>query len=82
MSPNDRLDAMYAAVEAVNEGRAGAEEPRLVEDVLTYPRARQVDAILLACTEIPLMLPDGGAATNLINPIQLLAEAALRFALT
>ncbi len=82
MSPNDRLDAMYAAVEAVNEGCAGAEEPRLVEDALTYPRARQVDAILLACTEIPLMLPGGGAAANLINPIQVLAEAALRFALT
>jgi len=79
--PDDRLDAMYAAVVAVDEGRAGAEEARLAQDGVAYLRSRQADAILLACTEIPLMLPDGGAAPDIINPIQFLADAAVRFAL-
>ncbi|CAA9267181.1 MAG: hypothetical protein AVDCRST_MAG26-2622 [uncultured Chloroflexia bacterium] len=80
--PDHRLDAMYAAVVAVDEGRAGAEEARLVQDGVAYLRSRQADAILLACTEIPLMLPDGGAAPDLINPVEFLADAAVRFALT
>ena len=46
---------MYAAVVAVDEGRAGAEEARLAQDGVAYLRARQVDGILLACTELPLM---------------------------
>ncbi len=82
MSPNDRVDAMYAAVVAVSEGRAGAEEARLVQDEVAYLQSRQVDAVLLACTEIPLMLPDGGGASDLINPVEFLSEAAVRFALT
>ncbi|HSH83431.1 MAG TPA: hypothetical protein VLA19_33275 [Herpetosiphonaceae bacterium] len=45
-------------------------------------RSRQANTILLACTEIPLMLPDGDDAPDLINPIQFLAEAAVCFAVT
>jgi aspartate/glutamate racemase len=36
---------------------------------------------VLGCTEIPLLLPDGGDAADLINPASLLADAAVRYAL-
>ena len=36
---------------------------------------------VLGCTEIPLLLGEAAEADDLINPAQLLAEAAVRFAL-
>jgi aspartate racemase len=44
-------------------------------------RSQAVDAVVLGCTEIPLLLKADGAQPNLINPSALLAEAAVRFAI-
>jgi aspartate racemase len=44
-------------------------------------RHRGVDGVVLGCTEIPLLLGDGADAPDLINPAQLLAEAAVRGAI-
>ena len=44
-------------------------------------RAREVESVVLGCTEIPGLLSDEGVATDLINPAALLAEAAVRFAM-
>ena len=37
--------------------------------------------MILGCTEIPLLLREAADAADLINPAQLLAEAAVRAAL-
>ena len=50
------------------------------EDALNELRARSVDGIILACTEIPLLLGERATASDLINPLQLLADAAVRHA--
>jgi aspartate/glutamate racemase len=45
-------------------------------------RARHVDGIILGCTEIPLLLGDMALAPDLINPLELVADAAVKHALT
>ncbi len=79
--PAERLEAMMQAVFRVDEGRAGAAERRLVQEAMQYLRARGADAIILACTEIPLMLDGSDLTPDVINPIQYLAEAAVRYAI-
>jgi aspartate racemase len=74
----DKLDR---AIYAVMAGQAGPEESRLAVDAVETLRARDVDGIVLGCTEIPLLLGDSAQAHDLINPAQLLAEAAVRFAM-
>jgi aspartate/glutamate racemase len=39
-----------------------------------------VDGVVLGCTEIPLLLGEAGDAGDLINPLALLAEATVRYA--
>src|SRR6185369_15063923 len=63
-------DALDLGIGALMEGRE-------VED----QRARQVDGILLGCTEIPLLLGAAGEGADLLNPLQLLAEAVVRLAI-
>ena len=40
------------------------------------------ESIILGCTEIPLLLKNGPTINNLINPAQVLAEAAIKYAIT
>jgi aspartate racemase len=79
--PTDMLPALYQAALAVGEGRAGREEDRIARAGLAHLRARNVDGIILACTEIPFMLHDSDTEMDLINPAELLAEATVRFAI-
>ena len=75
------LPGMYGAVLAVDERRAGREENQILRAGLSYLREQQVDAIILACTEIPLMLYEADQSEDIINPAQLLAEATVRYAI-
>ena len=74
-----RLDA---AIEKVMEGRDDAESVRTAHEALDELRARRVDGIILGCTEIPLLLGETANAPDLLNPLQLLANAAVNHALT
>jgi aspartate racemase len=66
---------------AFMEGQAGPEGCALAAEAIEALRARGVDGIILGCTEIPLLLGEATQAPDLINPAQLLAEAAVRFAM-
>ncbi len=72
---------MYAGILAVDEGRAGAEKGRLVQDAVGYPQSRQADG-LLRVYGTPAHAAEGSDAGALINPIQFLADVAVDFALT
>jgi aspartate racemase len=75
----ERLDA---AIIKVMEGRDGEPEAVVMQEALRDLRGRSVDGIILGCTELPFLVgPAGDTAPDLINPIQLLAEAAVRQAL-
>jgi aspartate/glutamate racemase len=65
---------------AVGEGRSGAAEERLVQRAIALLRSQGADAIILACTEFPVALR-ADLDADLINPAELLAEAAIRAAI-
>jgi aspartate/glutamate racemase len=44
-------------------------------------RAVPVDGVVLGCTEIPLLLGEDAEARDLVSPLTLLAEAAVRRAI-
>jgi aspartate/glutamate racemase len=63
---------------ALGEGRAGS---GAVAEAVALLRSRQVDGIILGCTEFPLLLGDEADDPDLVNPAALLAEAAVSHAL-
>ena len=70
------------AIHKVMEGREDTRSVQAAHDAIAELRARRVDGIILGCTEIPLLLGDEARAPDLLNPLQLLAEAAVSHALT
>jgi aspartate racemase len=73
-----RLDA---AIQAVMEGREGAAEANAARAAVAALRTAPVDGVVLGCTEIPLLLAEEAEARDLVNPLALLAEAAVRLAI-
>ena len=73
-----RLDV---SIQAVMEGGEGVTETAAAVAAVTTLRAAPVDGVVLGCTEIPLLLGDQAEAGDLINPLALLAEAAVRLAI-
>ena len=64
------------------EGRDDAASTSIAREAIAVLRTRGVDGIILGCTEIPLLLHEYADAPDLINPAQLLAEAAVRYAVS
>jgi len=73
-----RLDA---GIRALMEGAEGAGERAAVRDAVATLRGAGVDGVVLGCTEIPLLLGEASEAADLVNPLALLAEATVRFAI-
>ena len=73
-----RLDA---GIQALMEGREGAAEADAARAAVATLRAAPVDGLVLGCTEIPLLLGDAAESRDLVSPLALLAEAAVRFAI-
>jgi aspartate racemase len=77
-----RLQAeLDAAIQAVMEGREGVAEAAAAVAAVAGLRAAPVDGVVLGCTEIPLLLGDQAEGADLLNPLALLAEAAVRQAI-
>ncbi len=74
----NRLDQ---SILALMEGRAGPEAAAVAMEAVEALRSKGVDGIILGCTEIPLLLGEAGNASDLINPAELLAEAAVKYAI-
>ncbi len=72
---------LNAVVGAFYEGVENERSIQAVRDATAYLREKFVDGIILGCTELPLLLHEGADAANLINPAQLLAEAAVKQAM-
>ncbi|HZB95226.1 MAG TPA: aspartate/glutamate racemase family protein [Herpetosiphonaceae bacterium] len=79
--PAERLLALQEAVHAVDEGRVDPAGRMLVQACMRDLRAQQVDGILLACTELPLLLDPADLGSDVLDPIVYLAEAAVRYAI-
>ncbi|GIV97510.1 MAG: aspartate racemase [Herpetosiphonaceae bacterium] len=77
----DERAPLDAAIIALMEGRSGPEATVVARQALQTLRDRAVDGIILGCTEIPLLLNEEANAPDLIDPLQLLTDAALEYAL-
>jgi aspartate racemase len=65
----------------VMEGRNDGGSTLIARQAVKLVRDKKVDGIILGCTEIPLLLAEHASDADLLNPAQLLAEAALRRAI-
>ncbi len=65
----------------VMEGRDDALSARVLREAIDVLRGRKVDGIILGCTELPLLARGQAVETDLVDPGQLLAEAAVRLAM-
>lgn len=70
-----------AAVHALAAGTSGPRESGQVLAAVESLRRRGVDGVILGCTELPLLLGAASEAADLIDPIEFLAEAAVRRAI-
>jgi aspartate racemase len=70
-----------AAILTLMEGREGPAESETARAAVETVRGRGVDGVVLGCTEIPLLLGEDAEGKDLVNPVALLAEAAVRAAL-
>ena len=77
----ERRAALDGAIFRTMEGRDDAESTAAARAAVDELRGRGVDGVIVGCTEIPLLLRDAMDTPDLINPAQLLAEAAVRAAM-
>jgi aspartate racemase len=80
--PPDMGHALDQAIFQIPAGTAGPADYAAARQAVEYLRSREVEAIILGCTEIAPLLQDGADAPDLINPLHLLAEATVAHALT
>ena len=69
------------AILAVMEGRNGPVESAAARAAMANLRAQEADGIILGCTELPILLADDLPAEDMINTVELMAEAAVDYAL-
>jgi aspartate racemase len=69
------------AIHALNEGHVEPESRAAAHDAVEHLRAQGVEVIVLGCTEIPLLLGKDAETPALIDPLRLLAEAAVQRAM-
>jgi aspartate racemase len=79
--PADLRERLDRAIRALMEGRENEQDRRAALDAVEYLRSAGVEGTILGCTEIPLLLREHSQADDLINPGELLAEAAVRCAI-
>jgi aspartate racemase len=74
-------DTVDRGIRAVMEGRDDETHRAGAAEALASLRARGVQGTILGCSEIPLLLGERNESPDLLNPLELLAEAAVLAAL-
>ena len=77
----ERRPPLNQAIFRVMEGREDDAGRRLAREAVERLRGRQPDGVILGCTELPFLLGAHAEGADLLNPLQLLAESAVRHAL-
>jgi aspartate racemase len=77
----DLQSGLDGGIRAVAEGRESAADAVAARAAVGALRSSGADGVVLGCTEIPLLLGEASEAADLVNPLALLAEATVRFAL-
>jgi aspartate racemase len=79
--PAEERARLDAAIFEMMEGRAGPEARRAARAAVGWLQDHGADGIIPGCTEVPLLLAGRAPAPGLVDPLQLLAEAAVRHAI-
>jgi len=79
--PDELVKHLDKSVWAVMEGKDPLSVSKPVHEAISYLESKNVDAIILGCSEIALMIADDLPQKILINPIQLLAEKSVKYAI-
>ena len=72
---------LNSAIFRVMEGTESAIDNDVIMEAIAFLRSKKVDGIIPGCTELPLLLGTSMNAGDLLNPAQLLAEAAVKYSL-
>lgn len=78
---NELGGRLNQAIVHCQAGQEDATDRAITREALVALRNQQVDGIILGCTELPFLLQEETNAPDLLNPVQFLAEAAVRYAL-
>lgn len=73
--------SVMAAIADVKAGRVGAGQTELVRSAASELIARGADSVIVACTELPLILTQADVSVPLFDPTNLLAQSAVAEAL-
>ena len=77
---DDKLqEKLNKAIMKVMEGREDNNDRETALEAIQYLRSKNTDGIIPGCTEIPFLLGENMQAADLVNPAQLLAEAAVKY---
>ena len=79
--PDSLIKRLDESSYAVMEGTNPAELAEPVREAVAYLREKKADGIIVGCTELPLLLGKEVEQPDIINPSQLLAEAAIRYSI-
>lgn len=79
--PEELAQKLDESIWAVMEGENSEKLTGPAKKAINYLRAQGTEGIILGCTEIPLLLQAPTEEPDWLNPSQLLAEAAIRYAL-
>jgi aspartate racemase len=66
--PDEYLPRLTKVMRGVDEGNAGRSERETLLDSIIYLRSKQVDGIIPACTEFPLVLQEADKTSDVISP--------------
>lgn len=77
----DLQGPLNAAIMSYMAGKSGPAESKALRDAIEALRVQRVDGIVLGCTELPLLLGPESDTPEFVNPIDLLSEAAVRYAI-
>jgi aspartate racemase len=80
LPPGDRA-RLDDAVLRLMEGREDAADRHVARNAVEKLRRESVDGVILGCSELPLLLGEVADQPDLLNPSQLLAEAAVEHAI-
>lgn len=74
-------EKLNGSIMKVMEGTETEEDRSIALKAIEVLRSKKVDGIIPGCTEIPFLLGKKMETEDLINPLQLLAEAAVKYAI-
>jgi aspartate racemase len=64
------------------EGHENESDRSIAIEAINQLRSKNVDGIIPGCTEIPLLLKENLDAPDILNPAQLVAEAAIKYSVS